>query len=317
MAGRLHARVLTFGASEGSDARLARTHRHGSQARRSVRACSRPRDSLRSRRAGRAYGGERGRRSARRRAFSAGICMVRRSARRFSPPKGRGARFALATPGGTATLIDESYNANPASMRAALALLGAAKVGPNGRRIAVIGDMLELGAEGAAMHAALAADLQANGVDLLFGAGPLTRALYDAAPAPMRGAWAETSGDLAPARRRRLRERRRRDGQGLERQSHGAAGRVLARALRHGGRSEPMLTWLADIPCAVRTPSTSSAISHSAPSARRGPDCFSSSSSGRRSSRRCGSSRARGSRSAPTDRRRICSPRRARRRWAG
>jgi UDP-N-acetylmuramoyl-tripeptide--D-alanyl-D-alanine ligase len=83
-------------------------------------------------------------------------------------------------------------------MRAALALLGAAKVGPNGRRIAVIGDMLELGEEGVAMHAALAADLQANGVDLLFGAGPLTRALYDCAPAPMRGAWAETSGDLAP-----------------------------------------------------------------------------------------------------------------------
>ena len=106
---------------------------------------------------------------------------------RFSPQKGRGERFTLPTPDGPATIIDESYNANPASMRAALALLGAAKPGPNGRRIAVIGDMLELGPKAAAMHAALAADLRANKVDLLFGAGPLTRALYDAAPASMRG----------------------------------------------------------------------------------------------------------------------------------
>ncbi len=76
-------------------------------------------------------------------------------------------------------------------MRAALALLGAARPGPGGRRIAVIGDMLELGADGAAVHAALASDLEANNVDLLFGAGPLTRALYEAAPAAMRAAHAE------------------------------------------------------------------------------------------------------------------------------
>jgi UDP-N-acetylmuramoyl-tripeptide--D-alanyl-D-alanine ligase len=114
----------------------------------------------------------------------------------FSAQKGRGARISIATPDGAATLIDESYNANPASMRAALKLLGAAKPGPNGRRIAVIGDMLELGADGAAAHAELAADLRANKVDLLFGAGPLTRALFDAAPEPMRAAWAERSSEL-------------------------------------------------------------------------------------------------------------------------
>ena len=56
--------------------------------------------------------------------------------------------------------------------------------------------MLELGAEGAALHAGLAADLEAQGVDLLFGAGPLTRALYDAAPAAMRGAHAGRAEDL-------------------------------------------------------------------------------------------------------------------------
>jgi UDP-N-acetylmuramoyl-tripeptide--D-alanyl-D-alanine ligase len=116
--------------------------------------------------------------------------------RRFSPQKGRGERFSVPTPDGPATIIDESYNANPASMRAALALLAAAKPGPKGRRIAVIGDMLELGPKAASMHAELAADLSANKVDLLFGAGPLTRALYEAAPAPMRAAWTERSSDL-------------------------------------------------------------------------------------------------------------------------
>ena len=61
-----------------------------------------------------------------------------------------------AVPGGTALLIDESYNANPASMRAAIALLGQTPVGQRGRRIAVLGDMLELGPQGGELHRALA-----------------------------------------------------------------------------------------------------------------------------------------------------------------
>jgi UDP-N-acetylmuramoyl-tripeptide--D-alanyl-D-alanine ligase len=125
--------------------------------------------------------------------------------RGFSPQKGRGERFSVPTPDGPATIIDESYNANPASMRAALALLAAAKPGPQGRRIAVIGDMLELGPKAAAMHAELAADLSASKVDLLFGAGPLTRALYEAAPASMRAAWTERSSDLTDEVARALR----------------------------------------------------------------------------------------------------------------
>jgi UDP-N-acetylmuramoyl-tripeptide--D-alanyl-D-alanine ligase len=125
--------------------------------------------------------------------------------RRFSPQKGRGERFLLPTADGPATIIDESYNANPASMRAALALLAAAKPGPKGRRIAVIGDMLELGPKAAAMHAELAADLSASKVDLLFGAGPLTRALYEAAPVSMRAAWTERSSELTDEVARTLR----------------------------------------------------------------------------------------------------------------
>ncbi len=124
---------------------------------------------------------------------------------RFSPQQGRGARFSITTPDGPAIIIDESYNANPASMRAALKLLAAAKPGPKGRRIAVIGDMLELGPKAKAMHAELAPDLSANRVDLLFGAGPLTRALYDAAPASMRAAWAERSNELTDEVARALR----------------------------------------------------------------------------------------------------------------
>jgi UDP-N-acetylmuramoyl-tripeptide--D-alanyl-D-alanine ligase len=124
---------------------------------------------------------------------------------RFSPQQGGGARFSITTRDGPAIIIDESYNANPASMRAALKLLAAAKPGPKGRRIAVIGDMLELGPKAKAMHAELAADLSANRVDLLFGAGPLTRALYDAAPASMRAAWAERSNELTDEVARALR----------------------------------------------------------------------------------------------------------------
>jgi UDP-N-acetylmuramyl pentapeptide synthase len=123
----------------------------------------------------------------------------------FSPQKGRGERFVLPMADGPAIIIDESYNANPASMRAALALLAAAEPGPKGRRIAVIGDMLELGPKAAAMHAELAADLSASNVDLLFGAGPLTRALFEAAPASMRAAWTERSSELTDEVARTLR----------------------------------------------------------------------------------------------------------------
>jgi UDP-N-acetylmuramoyl-tripeptide--D-alanyl-D-alanine ligase len=114
----------------------------------------------------------------------------------LAPAAGRGARFALDLPGGRATLIDESYNANPASMRAALALLGQAPVGAQGRRIAVLGDMLELGQDASALHRALAKAVTENAVDLVFCAGPLMRSLWEALPSERRGGYAETSAML-------------------------------------------------------------------------------------------------------------------------
>ena len=120
----------------------------------------------------------------------------------LAPARGRGTRITLDLPGGTALLIDESYNANPASMRAALALLGQSDTAARGRRIAVLGDMLELGPEGPALHAAMAAAVTEHGVDLVFCAGPLMRHLWEALPSNRRGGYADTAAALEP----RLRE---------------------------------------------------------------------------------------------------------------
>ncbi len=117
----------------------------------------------------------------------------------LKPAAGRGVRASLRVPGGSALLIDESYNANPASMAAAIALLGQAPVGGQGRRIAVLGDMLELGGQGPALHRALAESLEAAAIDLVFCSGPLMRALWEALPSSRRGGYAETAAGLEPA----------------------------------------------------------------------------------------------------------------------
>ena len=111
----------------------------------------------------------------------------------LAAPVGRGRRATLALPGGEATLIDESYNANPASMRAALALLGQTPVSPSGRRIAVMGDMLELGTQGPELHRDLVEPVVTNAVDLVFCAGPLMHEFWQALPSERRGAYAETA----------------------------------------------------------------------------------------------------------------------------
>jgi UDP-N-acetylmuramoyl-tripeptide--D-alanyl-D-alanine ligase len=115
-----------------------------------------------------------------------------------TPATGRGTRTTLGLPGGNALLIDESYNANPLSMRAALALLEQAPIGPRGRRIAVLGDMLELGASGAELHRELAGPVREHGIDLVFCAGPLMAELWEALPSERRGVYAKDAGALEP-----------------------------------------------------------------------------------------------------------------------
>jgi UDP-N-acetylmuramoyl-tripeptide--D-alanyl-D-alanine ligase len=97
---------------------------------------------------------------------------------------GRGRRTAIATAdGGEAILLDESYNANPASMAAALAVLGHLELKAGGRRIAMLGDMKEMGAESRALHANLASAVEASGVSHIICVGDDIQALAAALPA--------------------------------------------------------------------------------------------------------------------------------------
>ncbi len=120
-------------------------------------------------------------------------------------PEGRGTRHRLRVQGGEILLIDESYNANPASMRAALAALSEASPGPGGRRIAVLGDMLELGERSAELHAGLAEAVEGAGVDALYVSGKMMRYLWDAAPARLRAARVEDPQELPDMLRTDLR----------------------------------------------------------------------------------------------------------------
>jgi UDP-N-acetylmuramoyl-tripeptide--D-alanyl-D-alanine ligase len=127
----------------------------------------------------------------------------------MAAPKGRGARHQVALAdgsekGGVFTLIDESYNASPAAMRAAFGVLAGSQGAPGGRRIAVLGDMLELGAESAAIHASLAPDAAAA-ADLVCTAGRDMAALYDALPRDKRAGHAAKAEDLLPLVRQLVR----------------------------------------------------------------------------------------------------------------
>ena len=126
----------------------------------------------------------------------ADLALAALSLSQIEPAVGRGARRALEVGSGEATLIDESYNANPASMAAALDVLGSATIGPQGRRIAVLGDMLELGPTSPALHRGLNEAIKANHIDLVYCCGPLMRNLWDALSTGKRGFHAENSASL-------------------------------------------------------------------------------------------------------------------------
>ena len=115
-------------------------------------------------------------------------------------PAGRGARSKLSHPhGGEIILIDEAYNANPASMHAAIGVLGSTQPGRGGRRIAVLGDMLELGQEAAEFHRNLAPSIDEAGVDGVYACGPMMENLWEALPPTRKAVYAENSeGLMAP-----------------------------------------------------------------------------------------------------------------------
>src|SRR5579863_4764491 len=126
----------------------------------------------------------------------ADLALASLSLSQLVPAAGRGVRHTLVAAGGEITLIDESYNANPASMAAALSVLGQAKVGAQGRRIAVLGDMLELGPAGAELHGGLNDAIKTHHIDLVYCCGPLMRNLWDALSTGKRGGYADSAANL-------------------------------------------------------------------------------------------------------------------------
>ncbi|MGH6982376.1 MAG: glutamate ligase domain-containing protein, partial [Stellaceae bacterium] len=115
----------------------------------------------------------------------------------MKPLDGRGRRHRVALARGESELIDDSYNASPASIRAAIAVLAASQPGQGGRRIAVLGDMLEMGDRAAELHAALAQPLADARIDLVFTVGDAMASLDGALPKAMRGGHDADSGAMA------------------------------------------------------------------------------------------------------------------------
>tara|TARA_Y100001960_G_scaffold330176_1_gene423480 strand:+ start:1087 stop:2562 length:1476 start_codon:yes stop_codon:yes gene_type:complete len=117
---------------------------------------------------------------------------------KFEGLKGRGKQHCIHIGAGTFELIDESYNASPASMAAAIQVLAQKQPIGRGRKIAVLGDMLELGDNASALHAALVDPLTHGGTELVFLVGQLMSALWDVLPNEIRGGHAKTAKNLIP-----------------------------------------------------------------------------------------------------------------------
>ena len=112
-------------------------------------------------------------------------------------PPGRGARRSIAWAGGSFDLVDESYNASPAAVDAAFQTLAVARPQRGGRRVVILGDMLELGDRADADHGDLAQSFTASGLEIAHAVGPHAKRFLDALPSAARGLWAETSDELS------------------------------------------------------------------------------------------------------------------------
>jgi len=147
-------------------------------------------------------------------ALGADRALAAMSLGRWSPYKGRGTREVIwldpVETDLTLELLDDAYNANPTSMAAALEVLAASPVRDGtgrvrlGRRIAFLGDMKELGPDGASLHAGLAELPAMDRIDTVHCIGPLMRNLYEALPEARRGAWTETSAEMQEGVRHKL-----------------------------------------------------------------------------------------------------------------
>lgn len=130
-------------------------------------------------------------------ALGADLAKGAMAMREVVPPAGRGGRQKIELPsGGSFLLVDESYNANPASMRAALSTLGASNPEGEGRRMAILGDMGELGSTGSDLHVALAPDVEATNLGQLFCCGDLMAGLWDKLDNAIPGQHTETAAEL-------------------------------------------------------------------------------------------------------------------------
>ncbi len=190
-------RIIGFGETENADARLIKAVRHAECSCVSADICGQPMtfkvsipghhwvmNSLAVLAAVSNMGGDLG---------LAGLALAELEA-----PVGRGRRYNVQLADRSIELIDESYNANPASMESAIKLLGAAEPGRGGRRIAVLGDMRELGFDSPEYHKALASPLKEAGIDLVFAAGLDMAHLFKALPTEMQAAHVAMATELAP-----------------------------------------------------------------------------------------------------------------------
>jgi len=125
------------------------------------------------------------------------VAVAAKALAEMKAPAGRGERRHIALADGQMDLIDESYNASPVAVRAAFTVLALAKPKRRGRRIAILGDMLELGAESALHHAQLADAFVAAKLDVAHAAGPECKLFIEALPPKFRGKWAENPEALA------------------------------------------------------------------------------------------------------------------------
>ncbi len=124
-----------------------------------------------------------------------------------APTKGRGQVFQVGVADGKIEVIDETYNASPVAVRAAFDVLAASKPGRGGRRVVVLGDMLELGTRAKDEHMALAEDIKTHDFDLVFACGQYMSDILDALPRELAGGRAGTSQQLAMIVQAKLRAR--------------------------------------------------------------------------------------------------------------